>query len=125
VPDWAIGRWYYPTRDGTTYDATSPTIAFPPSSLTQTVRVEYIGRAGPTVEVHTLAEDLPATITVDDPMPGPPATATIISVSGISVKGFATWFDRGKLRWVNVETLLTGQLDGTLAQEPGPVLFQP
>jgi len=125
VPTWALGRWYFPTTDGSTYDPTSPTIAFPEAALTQTVRVDYVGRGGPTVEIHTLGEGLPATITVDDPVPGPPPTATIVSVSGLSVKGFATWLDRGKLRWVNVETLLTGQLDPTLALEPGPVLMQP
>jgi hypothetical protein len=125
VPPWALDRSYFPTRDGTTYDPTSPTIAFRDSALTRTIRVEYIGRAGPTVEIHTLGEMPPAQITLDDPVPGSPPTATIVSISGISVKGFATWFDRGKLRWVNVETLLTGQLDPALASQPGPTLLQP
>lgn len=125
VPPWALGRTYFPTRDGTTYDPASPTIALRDSALTQTMRVEYLGRSGPTVEIHTLGEMSPARLTLDDPVPGSPPTATIVSVSGISVKGFATWFDRGKLRWVNVETLLTGQLDPALALEPGPTLLQP
>lgn len=131
VPDWTCGRLYFLTRDGTTYDPTSPTIGFPRSAQTQTVRLEYIGRAGPTVEIHTLPEVAPpgflpmigAAITVDDPVPGSPPTATVVSISGISVKGFATWFERGKLRWANVETLLTGQLDPALAAEPAPVPF--
>ena len=122
---WAIGRWYYPSRDGSTYDATSPTLLLPDCCLSQTVRVEYVGRAGRTVELHTLGTQSPATVTVDDPVPGSPATARIISVAGVSVKAFASWLNRARMRTTSVETLLSSQLEPTLAKEPRATVQQP
>lgn len=125
-PGWAVGRWYYPTRDGSTYDPTSPTIKLPDCCLSQTVRVEYIGRNGRTVELHTLGTVPPAMLTVDYPdMSGGQPSARIISVSGVSVKALATWFDRGRLRTASVETLLTAQLEPTLALDPRATVSQP
>jgi hypothetical protein len=126
LPGWAIGRWYYPTSDGTTYDPMSPTFDLPDCCLSQTVRVEYVGRAGRTVELHTVSGMPPATVTVNDPdVSGVAPTARIISVSGVSVKAFATWLDRGRLRTTSVEALLTSQLEPSLVKEPRATVSQP
>jgi len=120
-PYWAIGRWYRPERDGAS-DATSPVLLFPDSCLTHTVRVEYVWNGRRTVEIHTLGEQSPATITLDA---GPDASVEIRSVTGVSVKGFATWLGRGKLRAMGVETLLPAQLEPTLARDPLQGALQP
>jgi hypothetical protein len=127
VPGWAIGRWYFPSRDGTTYDPTSPTLKLPDCCLSQTVRVEYVGRGNQRlVEVHTLGTQSPATVTVDDPdVSGAQPEARIISVSGVSLRAFATWLDRGRLRTTSVEGLLAAQLEPTLAKESRETVSQP
>jgi hypothetical protein len=122
LPVWALGRWFRPERPAGTYDPTSPTLVFPDSCLSQTVQVDYLSQGQRRVEVHTLGEQTPATLTLDA---GPDASVQILSVKGISVKGFATWTDRAKLREINVETLLPAQLDATLAKEPHPGALQP
>jgi hypothetical protein len=129
-PSWAAGRWYLPTRDPATasYDPTSPQLLLPDSCLSQTLRVEYLGRGGQTVELHTVGDQAPATLTVDDPVPaaGPnPASARILTVTGVSVRALATWQSRGRLRTASVETLLSAQLDATLAREPHGTVAQP
>jgi len=128
VPGYAIGRWYYPTTDGVAYDPTGAMLILPNSALQQTFRVEYIGRAGRTVEVHTLGDQPPAMLLVVDPVPaggGNEASAEILSISGISLKGFASWRETGKLRTADVETLLTQSLDSTLSTRVVPSVLQP
>jgi hypothetical protein len=123
---WAVGRWYYPTRDGVAYDPTSPQLLLPDCCLTQTVRVEYMGRGGRTVELHTLGPQSPAMLTVNDPNTfGPTPTAQIIAVSGVSVRSFGTWFDRARLRTTSVEALLTAELEPTLARDFRQTVSQP
>ena len=126
LPGWAIGRWYYPTRDGSAYDPTSPQLRLPDCCLSQTVRVEYVGRSGRTVELHTLGTQSPAMVSVNDPdTSGASPTARIIAVTGVSVKALATWFDRARLRTTSVEALLTAQLEPTLARDPRATVSQP
>jgi len=120
-PYWAKGRWYRPERSGT-YDPTSPVLVFPDSCLTHTVRIEYAWAGRRVVELHTLGEQSPATITLDA---GPNASVEIRSVTGVSVKGFATWLGRGKLRAMSVETLLPARLEPTLAKDPLQGALQP
>ncbi len=73
-------------------------------------------------EIHTLGEQSPATITLDA---GAAASVEIRSVTGVSVKGLATWFGRRKLRAMSVETLLPAQLEPTLAKDPLQGALQP
>jgi hypothetical protein len=120
-PAWALGRWFRPERGGT-YDPTGTTLIFPDSCLSQTVRVEYATNGRRMVEVHTLPPESPAALALDA---GPTATVEIVSVTGVSVKGLATWSTRGKVRAVSVETLLPSQLEPSLAREPRQGALQP
>ncbi|HJN14637.1 MAG TPA: hypothetical protein QGH10_04060 [Armatimonadota bacterium] len=128
VPGYGIGRWYCPTDDGANPYPAGAMLVLPNSALQQTFRVEYIGRAGRTVEVHALGDQPPAILLVDDPVPaggGNPASAEILSISGISLKGFASWRETGKLRTADVETLLTQSLDSTLSTRVVPHALEP
>ncbi|MGQ9731797.1 MAG: hypothetical protein ACUVX8_11050 [Candidatus Zipacnadales bacterium] len=126
LPGWAIGRWFRPTSDGVTYDPLGATVLLPDSCVSQTVRIEYRGGSGRRVELHTLGAAPPAVFSVDDPdMSSGSPRAHIISVTGVSMRGFATWFDRARLRTASVETILMGQLEPTLAKDSQGTVFQP
>ena len=133
IPWWARGRWYFrPSIDDTAlYDSQSATLMFPDSCLGQSVRIEYVGRGGKLyTEVYTLGEHDPF-IDLENPVPHrDPAdsasnpSAEILSVSGVSLKGFATWFNTGRLRKAVVETILTAELDPILAARTRPAIIQ-